>query len=278
MTNIGAGHIGGGVIGNPLTVVGTSADHFTLRPISDSKTDWTETPAGPAFSALDDPVSTAFTPDTADFVTSTANSQVNRLDLLEFGKGTRTVVGATAWAYVVIPASQGVTIALLAVPTSTTFNKTGAFTGWIGATYTGDLTDAQIAGLQLQLQTTGTTGVGVICYAAYVDVELVSLSADTTPPVTVFVSETKTRISAVSGFNSTDVTWSVDEACQAWQIREVANATDLIGAAGQLVASGGAVPASTNQVTNIASSALSAGDGTRLLKIFAQDLAGNWTT
>jgi hypothetical protein len=278
MTNIGAGNIGGGVIGNPLTVVGTSADHFILRPIADSKVDWTETPAGPAFTALDDPVSSAFTPDTADFVTSTANSQVNRMDLLEFGKGTRTVVGATAWAYVVIPASQGVTVALLAAPTSTNFTKNGAFTGWISCTYTGDLTDAQIAALQHQLQTTGTTGVGVICYAAYVDVELVSLSADTTPPVTVFVSGTRTKVSAVTGFTTDTVDWSVGEACQAWQIREVANSTDLIGVAGHLVKSGGAVPASTTQHTDITNADLSAGDGAKLLKIFAQDLAGNWST
>jgi hypothetical protein len=103
-------------------------------------------------------------------------------------------------------------------------------------------------------------------------------SGDTTAPITVFVSETKTRVSTVTGFNVSDVTWSVDEACQAWQIREVAAANTLLGAAGQLVASGGSVPANTNQVTSISGASLSTGDGSKLLKIFAQDLAGNWST
>lgn len=108
-------------------------------------------------------------------------------------------------------------------------------------------------------------------------IEVAGGSTDTTPPVTVFVAETVTRVSRVTGFDVTDVTWSVDEDCQAWQIREVASAADTVNT-GTLLVSGGAVPAGTNQITTVNSANLTAGDASKLLKIFAQDLAGNWTT
>lgn len=103
-------------------------------------------------------------------------------------------------------------------------------------------------------------------------------SADVVAPVTVFVSESRSKVSSITGFTISTILWSADEDCQAWQIREVANASDGIGIAGQLVASGGAISASVQQSTDIVYSSLSAGDGSKLLKIFAQDLAGNWTT
>jgi hypothetical protein len=100
---------------------------------------------------------------------------------------------------------------------------------------------------------------------------------DTTAPVTVFVSGSRSKVSTVTGFTTDTVLWSVDEDCQAWQIREVANASDGIDIAGQTVASGGAISAGAQQSTDIVSSSLSTGDGSKLLKIFAQDLAGNWS-
>jgi len=105
-----------------------------------------------------------------------------------------------------------------------------------------------------------------------------SASGDTTPPVTVYVSETATRVSLVAGHTTTDVTWNVDEACQAWEIRDLTGAGGATHTDGTLVASGGAVPASDDQVTTIDATSLPAGDGEHSLKIFAQDLAGNWTT
>lgn len=102
-------------------------------------------------------------------------------------------------------------------------------------------------------------------------------AGDLVAPVTVYVSQTRTRVSAVTGFTTDTVTWTADEACQAWQIREVAAADTTIAAAGVIVASGGAVSAGVQQNTDIVSSNLSAGDGGKLLKIFAQDLAGNWS-
>jgi hypothetical protein len=112
--------------------------------------------------------------------------------------------------------------------------------------------------------------------AGSVDV-VTQVAGDTTPPVTLFVSETKTRVSAITGFTTTDVTWSADEDCQAWEIRDVTGTGQTV-ADGVLVASGGAISAGVEQITTIASSALSAGEGAKTLKLFAQDLAGNWTT
>jgi hypothetical protein len=106
----------------------------------------------------------------------------------------------------------------------------------------------------------------------------VTAPTDTTPPVTLFVSETQTRVSAVTGFTTTDVTWSADEDCQAWQIRDVTGAPGQTEADGVLVASGGPIAANAQQVTTISSASLSAGEGAKTLKLFAQDLAGNWTT
>jgi hypothetical protein len=99
---------------------------------------------------------------------------------------------------------------------------------------------------------------------------------DTTAPVTTFVSQTATVVSHVSGFTGDTVTWSVNEACQAWEIRQVSASGDA-HTTGTLIASGGSVPASTNQNTVIDSSALTGTDGSKLLKLFTQDLAGNWS-
>jgi hypothetical protein len=103
-------------------------------------------------------------------------------------------------------------------------------------------------------------------------------ATDTTPPVTLFVSETIAKVSRVTGFTDTIVTWSADENCQAWQIRDVTGAPGQTVADGVLVASGGAISGGVNQVTTISGVNLVAGDGSHVLKLFAQDLAGNWTT
>lgn len=106
--------------------------------------------------------------------------------------------------------------------------------------------------------------------------QTVQVVGDWTPPITLFVSDTRTRVSLVGGFSSTDVTWSADENCKAWQIREVASAAAVVSD-GTLLASGTEITANVQQVTTISGSLLSAGDGAKLLKIFAQDYQGNWT-
>lgn len=100
---------------------------------------------------------------------------------------------------------------------------------------------------------------------------------DTTPPITLFVSETRTKVSRVSGFAETTVTWSANEDCQAWQIRDVTGTGQTV-ADGTLVASGGAISANADQHTVVSGIDLTSGDALKTLKLFAQDLAGNWTT
>lgn len=102
-------------------------------------------------------------------------------------------------------------------------------------------------------------------------------AGDTTPPITLYISETVTRVSRVTGFTDALITWSANEACQAWQIRDV-TATGQTVADGTLVASGGAIGANVEQQTTVSGVALTSGDGVKTLKLFAQDLAGNWTT
>lgn len=102
-------------------------------------------------------------------------------------------------------------------------------------------------------------------------------SADVVAPVTAFVSETVTKVSAISGFTTTTVSWTTNEDAAVWQIREV-NAVDTpINSAGVIVASGTNALAGVTQTTDIIYSSLSSGDGAKLLKIFAQDPSGNWS-
>src|SRR5437879_690250 len=78
---------------------------------------------------------------------------------------------------------------------------------------------------------------------------LVAGQPDIVAPVTVFVSETVTKVSAVTGFATTDITWSADENCQGWQIRDVTGAAGQTVADGTLIASGGAISANVSQTT-----------------------------
>lgn len=103
------------------------------------------------------------------------------------------------------------------------------------------------------------------------------LDVDVRSPVSVFVSDTRQRVSLATGWESTDVTWQVDEECRAWQFREVANVGDGV-TLGTLLVAGGAIAPDTQIITTIAASLLSGGDGSKIIKIFAQDSSGNWTT
>jgi hypothetical protein len=100
---------------------------------------------------------------------------------------------------------------------------------------------------------------------------------DVVAPTTLFISETVAKVSLTSGFTDTVVSWSANEDCQAWQIRDVTGAAGQTIADGVLVASGAAITAGVTQTTTVSGSALTAGDGVKTLKLFAQDLAGNWT-
>ena len=104
---------------------------------------------------------------------------------------------------------------------------------------------------------------------------------DTTPPVpNITVGPSRTKLSAVATFDSSDITVQVDEACQAWKVK-VVPATNSIHTAGTQIESGGSVAANGTINVNITDDELSTaspGDGAKIVKFFFQDNAGNWST
>lgn len=102
--------------------------------------------------------------------------------------------------------------------------------------------------------------------------------ADTTPPtVNVTAGPTPDKISKMTGKDLAALTFAVDEECQAWKAMVVADSADAHDA-GSLIKSGGSVV--TDLSTDISGAELEAadaGDGVKLVKVFAQDLAGNWS-
>lgn len=84
------------------------------------------------------------------------------------------------------------------------------------------------------------------------------------------------RVSLQAGFNESDVEFTAALDLQAWEVAIVSSPGDARGT-GTVVASGGAVTApETVTVTGTAIQS-AAGEGTHLLKIYGQDLSGNWS-
>jgi hypothetical protein len=106
-------------------------------------------------------------------------------------------------------------------------------------------------------------------------------NVDTTPPTTNVTSASTFKMSSVSGKDSYAYSFAANEAIQAWKIKLVGNAAD-IHTAGTVIESGGSVASGTPIVGSITyAELLSAGantDGAKIIKFFAQDLAGNWST
>lgn len=121
----------------------------------------------------------------------------------------------------------------------------------------------------------------------------------TAPTVSIDAGPTSTaggappRISKVAGFDDGSVTWHANEDIQAYKIKFVPATGSLHtegvqiptagGSTGVNVASDGSVKLAANaQVTSHVrgadlDAAAANGDGTKQLKIFAQDMAGNWS-
>lgn len=116
-----------------------------------------------------------------------------------------------------------------------------------------------------------------------------SITLDTTVPVaTVSVAPSPTKISKVATFDTTTFQFQADVAIQAWKVK-VVPATNSIESAGTTIpttagstnTTGGALAATTNQSVTIKGTDLetaSAGDGAKIVKVFVQDVAGNWST
>lgn len=94
--------------------------------------------------------------------------------------------------------------------------------------------------------------------------------------VEVTAGPTPNRVSLATGFDSSDVEFTAALDLQAWEVAIVAADTDARGT-GTVIASGGAVTAP--ETVTVAASAVNtaAGEGTHLLKIYGQDLSGNWS-
>jgi len=106
------------------------------------------------------------------------------------------------------------------------------------------------------------------------------ISFDITPPgVTVDVSSTPGKISAQTGKDSADFYLTSDEDFQAYQIRKVP-ADDSTVTEGTLIESGGGGTASSPIPLNVTAAELAAaslGEGQHRIKVFVQDIAGNWS-
>lgn len=116
-----------------------------------------------------------------------------------------------------------------------------------------------------------------------------SITLDTAVPViTITSGPDVTKISKVSGKRVVTFAWQSNEAIQAWEVEVVSTSgsargsgTVLLTTNGSTNVSGGSVAATTNTTTTIDGRDLdvaSAGDGTKVVKVFGQDLAGNWST
>lgn len=116
-----------------------------------------------------------------------------------------------------------------------------------------------------------------------------SITLDTTVPVvTISVAASPTKISKIASFDSSSFSFQADVAVQAWKVK-VVPATGSVHTAGTTIpttagstnTTGGSLGATTNQSVTIKGTDLetaSSGDGSKIVKVFAQDLAGNWST
>lgn len=109
-------------------------------------------------------------------------------------------------------------------------------------------------------------------------------SLDTVAPTASIVSVSRTKTSRVAGYDATDVVWTSDEDFVAYQLRVVSSASDPV-TSGALIeqdqnpAGGGTAGVQyTSTITEAELETASAADGSKLIKLFVQDAAGNWST
>lgn len=142
------------------------------------------------------------------------------------------------------------------------------------------------------LAVTDTAGRTVTAPRAVADAltigETTAITLDTTVPVlNITVAPSPTTISKVAGFDTSTFSFAPDTAITAWKVK-VVPATNSLENAGTTIpttngsqnTTGGALGAGVNQSVTIKGAdleAASAGDGDKLVKIFARDTAGNWT-
>jgi hypothetical protein len=116
-----------------------------------------------------------------------------------------------------------------------------------------------------------------------------SVTLDTTVPVaTVSSGPDVEKVSKISGKRTVSFEFQADVAIQAWKVK-VVPATNSIHSAGTTIGTtngstnvtGAALAATTNKAVTIDGRDLetaSSGDGKKIIKVFVQDEAGNWST
>lgn len=102
-------------------------------------------------------------------------------------------------------------------------------------------------------------------------------------PTPALISETRTRISRVAGWDSTDISWSSDVDFTSYQFRVVANAADPVTSGvlleqDQNPANGGSAGATyVSTITDAEVEAVSPAEGGKLIKLFLHT-AGGWSS
>lgn len=116
-----------------------------------------------------------------------------------------------------------------------------------------------------------------------------SITVDTTvPTVDITTGPDATKVSTISGKRTVNFTFTVGaEAITAWEVAVVANSGSARGTGtvigttnGSTGTSGGAKGAAATQAVVLDArdiQAASAGDGTKVVKVYVQDSAGNWS-
>lgn len=104
---------------------------------------------------------------------------------------------------------------------------------------------------------------------------------DTTPPTVDLTSSATFRMSRIPGWDAYSYTFTANEASQAWKIKSVPAASSPENV-GTLIESGGAIGANETVTGTLTDdeviAATGSADGVYVIKFFAQDLAGNWST
>lgn len=146
---------------------------YILRPDGDTKAQWTETPAGTAWTNLNEAVTQPTVPSTASgFATSTTSGNILQLSYTTTTLAVNEYMTAVrGWAYVNVPA--GATLTLNISNYSPNLTQSTAVTGWVSTPlYTvTDSTTFQAGVDAMYFQATMTTAVATATtiYAMYMD-------------------------------------------------------------------------------------------------------------
>ncbi len=163
-----------------------------LRPDADVSNAWTVTDGGSttAWQVTDDAVTQPTAPGTAsDFIRAT--TQVASTVTFEAGVGTVPIVevqSAQVWLYTgatgVVVANCTYSLFKGSTSLASVTQAVDAAAGWISATYTGALTQAEVDDLRIKGVTSAGTSGSWTVYAAYVELTYTPKAAPTIRPVT----------------------------------------------------------------------------------------------